>query len=148
MPSPRFWKPWYSQKTWKCLTLDCAKQRSHGSWTNSAPYRTNSLECFRRSYVCGLHRGARKVSLLEIKSRWTSLFIDAKDLSPLNVEPRQNSCFGLRFWFSWGSCNRVETLKCSKERSMILETCVLSMVLFLSQNMLHLWFTSLTLKTR
>ena len=33
----------------------------------------------------------------------------AKDLSPLNVEPKVKLLLGLWFWFSWGSCNRAAT---------------------------------------
>ena len=66
----------------------CAKQRSHGSRTNRAPYQTNSLKCFRRSRICGSHVGARKISFLEIKSRWIGKRQYAKDQSPLNVEPK------------------------------------------------------------
>ena len=56
-----------------------------------------------------LHRSARKVSLLEIKSNQVKRPLYAKDSSPLNVEPKVKLLLGLWFWFSWGSCNRAAT---------------------------------------
>ena len=66
---------------------------------------------------------------------------------------KQNSCFGLRFRFLLGSCNTVPLhqpveVEVLEEHSTKLETCVLSMVLVLSQKVHRIWFTLLTLKAR
>ena len=88
----------------------CAKQRSHGSWINRAPYQTCSLIFFLEEVMfVVLHRSARKVSLLKIKSNQVKRPLYAKDSSPLNVEPKVELLLGLWFWFSWGSCNRTAT---------------------------------------
>ena len=84
------------RKLRKCLTLDCVRNRDRMA-VESIVHLTRPavLYVLEEVMFLGLHRSARKVSLLEIKSNQVKRPLYAKDSSPLNVEPKLKLLLGL-----------------------------------------------------
>ena len=84
------------RKLRKCLTLDCVRNKDRMA-VESIVHLTRPAVLYVLEEVnfVVLHRSARKVSLLEIKSNQVKRPLYAKDSSPLNVEPKVKLLLGL-----------------------------------------------------
>ena len=84
------------RKLRKCLTLDCVRNKDRMT-VESIVHLTRPAVLYVLEEVnfVVLHRSARKVSLLEIKSNQVKRPLYAKDSSPLNVEPKVKLLLGL-----------------------------------------------------
>ena len=84
------------RKLRKCLTLDCVRNKDRMA-VESIVHLTRPavLYVLEEVMFVVLHRSARKVSLLEIKSNQVKRPLYAKDSSPLNVEPKVKLLLGL-----------------------------------------------------
>ena len=84
------------RKLRKCLTLDCVRNKDRMA-VESIVHLTRPAVLYVLEEVnfVVLHRSARKVSLLEVKSNQVKRPLYAKDSSPLNVEPKVKLLLGL-----------------------------------------------------
>ena len=84
------------RKLRKCLTLDCVRNKDRMA-VESIVHLTRPAVLYVLEEVkfVVLHRSARKVSLLEIKSNQVKRPLYAKDSSPLNVELKVKLLLGL-----------------------------------------------------
>ena len=84
------------RKLRKCLTLDCVRNKDRMA-VESIVHLTRPAVLYVLEEVkfVVLHRSARKVSLLEIKSNQVKRPLYGKDSSPLNVEPKVKLLLGL-----------------------------------------------------
>ena len=84
------------RKLRKCLTLDCVRNKDRMA-VESIVHLTRPavLYVLEEVMFVVLHRSARKVSLLEIKSNQVKRPLYAKDSSPLNVELKVKLLLGL-----------------------------------------------------
>ena len=84
------------RKLRKCLTLDCVRNKDRMAFESIVHLtRPAVLYVLEEVNFVVLHRSARKVSLLEVKSNQVKRPLYAKDSSLLNVEPKVKLLLGL-----------------------------------------------------